>query len=223
MSIINQPTIYDTPTIYNAGGGGGGGGGEPPTGYKRLMYIEYKRVNSSYWLFSSITDLSSTDKYHFVFDVVTSNTARECEVCEVRPNTNGTLWLRVASKTDNTVDVKAGRNYNDVVTINVPKGPLNVDFVDPGTVDINGQQYSCGNGTFSNGYFDDFMTDGTFPPFNDGTKFFGITIYDSSDNLKHKIVPVIRIADSVVTLCDLVTGNFANLISANWIAGPDYQ
>ena len=35
MSIINQPTIYNTPTIYNGGGGGGGGGGGA---YKPSIY-----------------------------------------------------------------------------------------------------------------------------------------------------------------------------------------
>ena len=201
----------------------GGGGDEPPTGYKRLMYMEYKRVDTTYWLFDSIIDMKSSDKYHFVFDIVTSATGRSATVCELRPDSQGTIYLQIDSKIDDTVDVKAGRTWPGMVTINVPKGPLNVDFVDPGSVNINGQQYSCGNGTISNGYFDDFLSDGTFPPLNDGSKFYGLTIYDSEDSPKHKIVPVLRLSNNQITLCDLVTGNFANAVSRNWIAGPDYH
>lgn len=201
----------------------GGGSDEPPTGYKRLMYMEYKRVGTSYWLFESIRDMKSSDKYHFVFDITTSTTGRSCTTCELRPDSQGTIYLQIDSKTNDTVDVSAGRTYGGIVTINVPKGPLNVDFIDPGTVNINSQQYPCGNGTISNGYFDDFLSDGTFPCFNDGTKFYGLTIYDSADTLKHKIVPVLRIDNSQVTLCDLVTGNLANHLCDNWIAGPDYH
>lgn len=70
MSIINQQTIYNTPTIYNeAGGGGGGGGGEIPENIK--LYVKLKETVNARFSQADLNKfpIKDTDIVQLILDI----------------------------------------------------------------------------------------------------------------------------------------------------------
>ena len=218
MSIINQPTIYNTPTIYNGGGGGGGGGSGLPDGYKRCAYIEYKVSAASVASNLNITDVSQKDKLLLVASIVGGDSGYNYGLANEFVLSNNQLarinliYNTVANVTRlqsfwNNIDkagnpgiIECGRNgSNDQIFINE-----NVTGGDDRNNDIVKLKNLL------------IITGGNYQ----GSKVVLFEIIGEDGNKKHSFIPA-KTDSNVQIIYDEVTGDEYPLNTAEIVCGPE--
>lgn len=210
---IYKPSIYKGAGIYKAGAEGGGGVPELPPEYKKLMYV-YINANYESW-FRYFYSHNSKDKLNL-----------QMEMCLRDTFTSGSssyeyYWAGNESARY-YVDFNNNRSYfkigwgesgsylNTAYEAIERNKFVNISFYVDDTntliVNYNGAQYTrsltqktenlC---VFSYRDYYNYIN----------TKLFSLTIYDgNTDKVKRQYIPVIRVADSVPGIYDLITGQF---------------
>lgn len=195
----------------------------PPSGYQRLKYMYYQYANNSYWLLRNINDLNSDDKYYIDMDVTTpSDNDKTSTIFKTNASYGQSLIaVELTATTDGYMSFAVAPASTSYINLNkiAQTGPLNIAFVEPGTVEINGIKYTKTSAAFTDRYIDSFLAAGTHSRYSDGTKFYEMKIYSNAGVLKHDLVPVIN-GSNQLNVCDLVTGLFSTNLNTNWQAGP---
>ena len=197
MSITNQPTIYNTPTIYNAGGGGGGEPAADPELYKVYIGLQRKSYGG---LFLTGTHFKIKDDDKIVFDIYFTG-ASYCNIF----HTNGRLCALQKSGTSLRVYGFASSEY---FTIDIP-GWYNIQCQE-NHFNVNGQIKNIGSFTPGEYDLDAFFADGAI---NDNSVLFDFVVIDNDGNTKYKFVPALRFADNKKGMYELYTETF--------LAAPD--
>ena len=222
MSVINQPTIYNTPSIYNfGGGGGGGGGGDIPENIK--LYVKLKEtVNARF----SQTDLNQfplkdTDVVQLILDINVNKASAGVYATILGMNTqpftgvdNGKNLKCVSfSGTNNRIIFDKGGYanlfYNDtsdqdyLLTCNMSENTAVIDF--------NGQTQTATRSTIINNDLAIVQfwpqTDGGFTP-QALFYLYGIKVTTNDGVLKYDFVPSEDTDQSKIGLFEKVNSIF---------------
>lgn len=221
---IYKPSIYKGAGIYKTGAEGGGGVPELPPEYKKLMYVYINGQNNERL---NLGPFDCRDKINLQYEICLTDTftsgsksweyiwsGNESGRYYVDFNNNRSYFKIGWGDYGDYIDTSYEQiNRNKFVNISIY-----IDNTNKLIVNYNGTQYNKSNilpkernlGVLSYRYNEDFIN----------TKLFGVTIYENdTDKVKNQYIPVLRVADSVPGIYDIINGRFVRA-QVNLGAGP---
>lgn len=207
MSIINQPTIYNGPSIYNAGGGGSAV--IDPTlyevhqGIKRLNTNSIVNVND----FSCRLEMSHTIEMNFYYSATSSFTQTFLIVININK-----LDLNIGRTSATALNMRL-QGSDKTVNADVP-GYFNMK-IKGNTAIINGVSFTKSSISYSNGAITQFFESSQNESI--GSIVFDFRIYNDGGDLIHDYTPVKRLADSKIGLYDPITDNFVEFTNCSLV------
>ena len=207
MSIIDKPTIYNTPTIYNVAGGGGGAVIDPNfyevhQGIKRINTGSIVNVNN----FGCRLEMSHTIEMNFYFSATSSFTQ---------------TWLIVIDT--NKLDLNIGRSSATQLNMRFQGLDKSVISDVPGyfRMSLKGNKATI-NGvsktstvSYTNGVITRFFESSQNESV--GSIVFSFKVYNDAGNMIYDYTPVKRLYDGKIGLYDPITDNFVEFTNCTLV------
>lgn len=199
MSIINQPTIYNTPTIYNAGGGGGGGDPVPnPDIYKEANGL---KRNSPGELNIAGLDFLIGENDNVIFDLFYS--ANASGIMELWYTNARGCGIQMQNSTTLRFYGFASSEYIDNVT---QPAFYHIEATKENKFVVNGANKTVGSFAAGERRITRLFNDSY--GYSNGSVLQGIKVIDQDGNTKYKFIPVKRISDNKNGLLEIYTDSF---------------